>query len=311
VIRTDGHELQVLVVDLDSPKYTANEQIDLESYANYTIVGVDLGQKWFGAYIQAPDEKPSQMRFKMKALQQPSYRHRYWLRCQREIYSSSSHNVSEDVFYNSTQMKKRRNYLRRAAKGERDRALNMLLVACGSSINQSRRTKGFKPIVFLIGDAEFKTGYWSGFNNYIAKKLKSLGHIVHNVWEYNTSQKCPQEKCGHSQLEYQGVGFRIKYCRKCHIFYHRDVVAGQNNVVIFLYEKANGKRPEAFSPPSAESENEQEDQSAVKKKRKRKLPPDLEKDQDSMNPQSSSTRVYINLITRKRNLNYRQDGHPR
>ena len=44
-------------------------------------------------------------------------------------------------------------------------------------------------------------------------------------------------------METQGTGVRIKYCRTCNIFYHRDVVAAENNVVIFLFELQHRYRP--------------------------------------------------------------------
>jgi hypothetical protein len=151
------------------------------------------------------------------------------------------------AFYNSKAMKKRKNYLKKALKGEAYFAVDRLLKACGSSSGVDRKLPEFKPVVFLIGDSDIGTGTWSSFETICVERLRALGHIVLLRWEHNTSQMCPKETCNHQQMEYQGEGIRVKYCRSCHLFYHRDVVAAENNVYIFLFELKNGYRPFQYS----------------------------------------------------------------
>ena len=114
--------------------------------------------------------------------------------------------------------------------------------SCGTSVKAGRKDPNFKPVVFLVGDSDIDTGTWSSFVTYLVKKLRSLDHIVILRWEHNTSTNCPKESCGHSRLEYAGVGIRVKYCRTCNIYFHREVVAPENNVFLFRDELKNGVR---------------------------------------------------------------------
>lgn len=150
-------------------------------------------------------------------------------------------------FYNSKAMKKRKNYLKKALKGEAYLAIDKLLKGCGTSSGVDRKAPAFKPVIFLIGDSDIGTGTWTSFETICVNRLRALGHIVLLRWEHNTSQKCPKIGCGHQQMEYQGVGIRVKYCRKCGIFYHRDVVAGENNIFLFRFELEHGYRPYEYS----------------------------------------------------------------
>ena len=135
-----------------------------------------------------------------------------------------------------------------------DTAINELLKACGTHYGANVHLDYFMPIIFLVGDSKIGHGTWSSYETYLVDRLRCLGHTVILRWEHNTSQMCPRKECNHSRMEDQGVGIRVKYCRSCHIFYHRDVVAAQNNVVIFLFELEHGYRPFQYCTLKQQSE---------------------------------------------------------
>ena len=82
VILTNGHELQVRVFDLDTPKSAASAPThknlkkdkgelppDMDQKAlngEIPIVGIDFGQVWFAAFIRKDKETYLEQHFKMK-----------------------------------------------------------------------------------------------------------------------------------------------------------------------------------------------------------------------------------------------------
>jgi transposase len=119
-------------------------------------------------------------------------------------------------------------------------------------------------VIFVFGNANFQQSVlgWSALERYLVSSLKSLGYLCVFEGESYTSQKCP---CCTEQTEYQGVGIRIKYCRKCHIFFHRDTMASQN-IAIRAYSIHLGKGiPQQFLDP-----NQKEPKDDDSKKRKGK-----------------------------------------
>ena len=172
-------------------------------------------------------------------------------------------------FYNSLTFKKRRLFLKRASQGEFDRALNGFLSACGTNISKKHSDSKF---IFIFGDADFGHGTWSSFTDYAVPKLKSLGHYVVFENEWGTSKLSP---CCHQVLEKvsgDAKGTRIKYCRGCHIYYHRDTMAGQNIIYTWQYAlENNGQRPKEYSFAFQQKEQEKKkEQGNLEKKRKRK-----------------------------------------
>ena len=150
------------------------------------------------------------------------------------------------TFYNSLTFKTKRLFLKRASQGEFDIALNGFLAACGTNIAKKHTNSKF---IFIFGDADFGHGTWSSFTDYAVPKLKSLGHYVVFENEWGTSKLSP---CCHKLLEKFSVddakGTRLKYCRGCHIFYHRDTMAGQNMIYTWQYAlKNNDQRPEEYT----------------------------------------------------------------
>jgi len=81
----------------------------------------------------------------------------------------------------------------------------------------------------------------SSFETHFIRKVRSLGYKVLPVNEFFTSQKCPRKNCGAFT---ESIGMRVKYCRKCRQYYHRDVMAGENMSNIIKSELQGNGRPD-------------------------------------------------------------------
>ncbi|KAI3657436.1 hypothetical protein MP638_006717 [Amoeboaphelidium occidentale] len=108
-------------------------------------------------------------------------------------------------------------------------------------ISRKVSTKCRRNYIFAVGssDVQGSDNIHTAFGTYLVKKLQSLGYVVVTVDEYFTSQKCP--RC-YSQSE--AVCMRVKYCRTCHQYFHRDVMAGENMINIVRGLAVDGIRPE-------------------------------------------------------------------
>jgi hypothetical protein len=156
----------------------------------------------------------------------------------KELYLALS------LFYNDLAFKRRRLFLKRANQGEFDRALNAYLNVCGTNISTKHTDS---KLIFIFGDADFGPGTWSSFTDYAVEKLKSLGHFVVFEDEWGSSKNCP---CCHNMLENvagDAKGTRIKYCRSCHIYWHRDTMAGENMIFTWLQTLQTGQRPKQYT----------------------------------------------------------------
>ncbi|KAF9131324.1 hypothetical protein BGW39_001935 [Mortierella sp. 14UC] len=97
-----------------------------------------------------------------------------------------------------------------------------------------------------LGKFSIKSGLSSldsTFLSFFVQKARSLGHLVVGLNEYYTSKKCPC--CG---LFVAQITMRRFYCPNCHVYHHRDVMAGENmaNIVRGYLEKQ--QRPEYLQP---------------------------------------------------------------
>jgi hypothetical protein len=127
-------------------------------------------------------------------------------------------------FYSSMKMKRKLWDFKKAQRAEFDRGVDAIL----RMVDVENRSRGDdRKVVFALGNADFqsKKSVHVSFENYFIAKVRSLGYKVVFVDEYYTSQKAP---CCGNQTEF--FGFRVKYCRNCHKFFHRDVMAGENTV---------------------------------------------------------------------------------
>jgi hypothetical protein len=117
-------------------------------------------------------------------------------------------------------------------------------------LNSCQLCRFDRKVVFALGDADFdsKKTIHVAFKNYFVEKVRSLGYKVLYVNEYYTSQKAP---CCGNQTEFFGV--RVKYCRNCHKFFHRDVMAGENMVNVARSILVGGSRPAYLTKPPPEN----------------------------------------------------------
>ena len=96
---------------------------------------------------------------------------------------------------------------------------------------------------FSFGDNKDHVGYWT----YLYEKLKSLGYPVYGVGEDMTSQGCPR---AHGDGWCESVGMRVKYCRKCHVYFHCDVMAGENQAAVLIARVKDDRRTSRVKPRS-------------------------------------------------------------
>ncbi len=152
-------------------------------------------------------------------------------------YCQAMTNLSK--FYSSRKVLDLSWHAKRARKSEFDRAIHQLLVM----VNGACHTKaGYQNVVFGIGDASVKG--WSGqFLEYLVLKLKSLGYNhIYYVGEAYTSQKCP--RCQTLTQLVPNTRKRIKRCRACNTYFHRDEMAGHNMAVVLESNVHSGQRPD-------------------------------------------------------------------
>ncbi|KAI3661525.1 hypothetical protein MP638_007255 [Amoeboaphelidium occidentale] len=167
-----------------------------------------------------------------------------WFNCYSKLY----------VFYNSLSMKKNRWDLKKALRGELDRAVHAILRMVEMKINFNLKHEAFKNkrTVIGIGASKFEMGdnTHTLFEKHLVMKLRSLGYTVVCVEEYLTGQMCRRCFNRTEQLK-----MRVKYCRHCHVFYHRDVMAGENMARVLRDEVTGKGRPEhlRYKPPNKPS----------------------------------------------------------
>jgi hypothetical protein len=247
-----------------APKSDFLTQLTKDQVDNLWIVGIDIGERYAiaGTAVKGFGENKEVRNFsvKSKALNEPQWRFREYLNDEKtkeesvyELERSMKRNEDEEmidfilrylqcylkltVFHNSAKMKKMRWDLDKAQRGEYDRLCHALLVMVNAGIHS--KSKG--DVVFCLGNAQFesKGTVHRSFEKYFVKKIRSLGYPVLYLNEFMTSQKAP---CCGSQAEF--FGFRVKYCRHCHKFFHRDVMAGENLVNVARAFLLREGRPE-------------------------------------------------------------------
>ncbi|KAG0274828.1 hypothetical protein BGZ96_004069 [Linnemannia gamsii] len=217
---------------------------------------------------------------KQKAIYQPTFRFRRWLEGEKmkpldmgegeetisEIetglpplkgegasvinYSAELKRVEEKLleFYGGRDnLYKRHKWdMERARQYEYQLLADRLLGVVGGSIGC--RYDPANPVVIGVGLGKFsiKSGLSSldsTFLSFFIQKARSLGYLVVGLNEYYTSKKCPC--CG---LFVAQVTLRRFFCPNCHVYHHRDVMAGENmsNIVRGYLEKQ--QRPEYLQP---------------------------------------------------------------
>ena len=168
---------------------------------------------------------------------------------------------------NSHAVKKRRFELKAAQISCWDRHVSKVLRLAGAGIDRPAKfyenKNGFR-IFFGFGQVDFADNTSTAtFNAYMIKKLLSLGHKILFLDEYYTSQKCP---CCHGQTTFTGSkgNIRVKYCHKCDIYFHRDLMAALNITNVMVAELKGEFRPKYLQSPyqkygGPEERNEEDD----------------------------------------------------
>jgi len=158
-----------------------------------------------------------------------------------------------DRFYNQTCFKRRRRDLKVDITREKNHLLSMIIMMSSrfrdikdktGTIIVRRNPK--RPVIVVFGKARFKNDQsFIALEKFLIPRLVSLGVGVGYVDEYLTSQKCP---CCAGEVE-EPCGNRIKYCRDCNIWFHRDTMAAQNQLIRKRSELFDGTVPKQFQRP--------------------------------------------------------------
>ena len=115
-----------------------------------------------------------------------------------------------------------------------------------------------KPTAMLaIGNADFGSqGKHSSFMRRLVDEARSHGILCWSTHEYGTSIKCPRCQCEESRTEFlQSASTfrdrtRVKYCPRCHMWFHRDVMAGENMTYLGEAHLRGNERPAYLCPPN-------------------------------------------------------------
>ena len=264
-IQTNGHEVKLLF--LCKRKKEDDQAIELrlktsdEDISRLThIIGVDIGQTFAGGFCGFAVQSPMELKnfaVKSSALQMGErwFRGRVEAsktqeicRLEREVERlegetdiehsarTLSHHYVLSQHYNSRQMWNMSHVARKITTALRDIVINKVLHLVGEHIG--RRVPDDKNIGIAIGAADGFRQVTS-FKRHFIRKVRSLGYKVFFVDEYMTSQVCPRcDQCCESQ------GIRIKHCRNCVKWYHRDIVAAHNIADAGLCQARGENRPE-------------------------------------------------------------------
>ena len=286
IICTNGLQVYAYAIDTSQPivkskskkspvkkvtKLKADEQMpDI-------IVGIDFGKTFtVGACAKGPGldnggpEKKRLLSIKKKALNEPGRLYASWLEKKKKettnIYVTEQEpgNRKPDesmidywkrfqiryqklsTFYNSKSVQKKSWDRNKAQRCEFDRAVGALLKMVNGKCNQ--RYIGTNPPMFVLGDATFSaTGsLHTTFERYFIRKVSPLGYRIVTVNEYLTSQMCPVTE---TMTEF--VNMRVK-TNVNGVYYHRDVMAGENMINAALSIMRTGKRPKYLTKEEEE-----------------------------------------------------------
>jgi hypothetical protein len=158
-----------------------------------------------------------------------------------------------DRFYNQTCFKRRKRELKVDIMREKNHLLSMIIMM-SSRFRDIKDKSGTilvkrdrnRPVIVVFGKARFKNDErFIALEKFLIPRLVSLGVGVGYVDEHLTSQKCP---CCAGEVE-EPCGNRIKYCRECNVWFHRDTMAAQNQLIRKRSELFDGTVPKQFQRP--------------------------------------------------------------
>ncbi|TPX37932.1 hypothetical protein SeMB42_g06789 [Synchytrium endobioticum] len=218
---------------------------DLESRDVEWVLGVDLGEK---CLVGCPNRRFNDW----------NHRHKDDDQCRKErILTRRNDEASADYLNRfiggygvARRYYREKSYLRmewdakKASKGEWDMAINKMLEMVDCTIGRKVQDGRNVVVAFGTGEFESKKSRHTAFLKYFVNRVSSLGLRIVGVDEYFTSKKCP--RCG---LFVEMMTLRSLYCRGCHMYYHRDEMAGENIVNVVMEYVKSGDRPEYLQPP--------------------------------------------------------------
>ncbi|TPX34279.1 hypothetical protein SeLEV6574_g08300 [Synchytrium endobioticum] len=241
---------------------------DLESRDVEWVLGVDLGEKCLVGCVSKNPSAPHIVRkvaITTQATNQPNRRFNDWNhrhkdddQCRKErILTRRNDKASADYLNRfiggygvARRYYREKSYLRmewdakKASKGEWDMVINKMLEMVDCTIGRKVQDGRNVVVAFGTGEFESKKSRHTAFLKYFVNRVSSLGLRIVGVDEYFTSKKCP--RCG---LFVEMMTLRSLYCRGCHMYYHRDEMAGENIVNVVMEYVKSGDRPEYLQPP--------------------------------------------------------------
>ncbi|KAF9572130.1 hypothetical protein EC968_010216 [Mortierella alpina] len=235
-----------------------------------TKLGIDLGQK---LRQRQKGAQPTYINLavKSKAVLQPTFKKRAWLEAEKntavigpksindlELSIPPRHGQDTDFvahvnarretsgqlrdFYSSPRMMSREYDARRAHEGEYSKITDQLLRMVGGTIGRPKDADA--KIVIGVGLSKFGSGSGltsmdQAFASYFIRTCRALGYLVVGLNEFYTSKKCPD--CHNFAAQ---VTLRQLYCPHCRVYFHRDVMAGNNLCNVIDGHLLTGHRPQ-------------------------------------------------------------------
>ena len=147
-------------------------------------------------------------------------------------------------FYNAKRVKGKRFNAKQRKIAEMNKAHHGIFRMLGGNCSDKR---GNENRFIILGDAGFDAqgGLHNTFEKKLVGKARALGYKVMVVDEYFTSQKC--SRCGD---QCQSIGMRVKHCSSCDIYFHRDLLGGENMCRVGESSLKGLDRPEDLKRPA-------------------------------------------------------------
>ncbi|KAI3653511.1 hypothetical protein MP228_001458 [Amoeboaphelidium protococcarum] len=235
-------------------------KVQPDKLSEYWICCLDIGERYTAGIVAVKGQGESRiiraLALKSSAVNEPGRKFRKYhqgrpsniTQLERSMYRGEEESMEcyweryIDIYqqlrsYYSSEIRQKRHWdFKKAQRAEFDRATNAILKMVDASVFQ----KSNGQVVFGIGNAQFdsKQTIHLSFQRHFVQKVKSLGYPVVFLNEYLTSQKAPC--CG---CVCESFGMRIKYCRNCHKFYHRDIMAAENLTQVLICLICDEPRP--------------------------------------------------------------------
>ena len=243
------------------------------------VIGIDLGKRYtIGACALGGDIRGRRnLTIKYDALNEPRKLYERWLEQYKENSTTNVLKAEEEPvarqeaetlekyldrmlkrwsvlydFYGSTTVMKRTWDMRKALRGQQDKAISAVIRMIPGANSHEKTTETANVPIFAVGDGKFSTtaSYHESVSRRMLKKVRALGYKAIGLDEDFTSKMCP---CCNRLVEW--ISMRIKYCRHCHKFFHRDVMAGENMANVAVAQSNGQPRPSYLARPPKRKDN--------------------------------------------------------